>query len=74
MQQLSHSPASHSQPSIPINLPRYLARPDYREISKEAIAAVHPRLKDVDLNYILEGLEVLWPRSVLVLYSILTLC
>ena len=73
MQELSHSPASNSLPSTPINLPRYLARPDYREISKEAIAAVDPQLKDVTMDYILDGLEVLGPRFVLLLYSLSTL-
>jgi hypothetical protein len=74
MPQCSQSPASHSLPSTPINLPRYLARPDYREILKEAIAAVDPILKDVNMDCILDGLEVLRPRSIPVLYSLSTLC
>ena len=62
MQGTGQSPSHQSPPSVPITLPRNLARPDYREISKDAIAAVDPPLRNVNMDYILDGLEVLGPR------------
>lgn len=44
-----------------LSLPRELLRPEYIEISKEAIAAVDPELASVDLRYIREQLEDFGP-------------
>lgn len=49
----------------PITLPKYLARPDYKEISLANIIALDPELKDVPLQYIQEGLETTGPAYVL---------
>lgn len=48
--------------STPITLPRCLARPDYKEISKEVITAVDPELSSIPVQYIREGLEVTGPE------------
>lgn len=53
----------------PITLPKYLARPDYKEISLANIAALDPELKDVPLHYIQEGLETTGPAYELPLLS-----
>jgi hypothetical protein len=50
--------------STPVSLPRYLARPNFREISKDTLASIEPNLKDTNLDYILEGLEHLGPQLV----------
>lgn len=50
-----------STAAAPITLPKYLARPDYKEISRATIAALDPELKDVPLQYIQEGLETTGP-------------
>ncbi|KZP30816.1 hypothetical protein FIBSPDRAFT_850254 [Athelia psychrophila] len=54
----------------PITLPKYLARPDYKEISLANIAALDPELKDVPLHYIQEGLETTGPAMMQVLASV----
>ena len=51
---------SHSLlPSTPVVLPRRLPRPTYREINKDSLDL---GLKDVNMEYIFEGLEALGPR------------
>ena len=53
---------SHSLlPSTPVVLPRRLPRPAYREITKDSLDL---ELKDVNMEYILEGLEALGPRYI----------
>jgi hypothetical protein len=44
-----------------ITLPRYLARPDYREIRMETLMSIDPEFADVPLEYIKEGLESTGP-------------
>jgi hypothetical protein len=51
--------------TVPVSLPRYLARPAYREVSKEGLIAIEPHLEDEDMDTILEGLENIGPQYVL---------
>jgi hypothetical protein len=48
--------------SIPINFPRTLARPEFKEVSPEALQAVDPSLADMDINHIRKTLEMLGPE------------
>jgi hypothetical protein len=50
-----------STTTVPIMLPRVLGRPEYCEISREAITAVDPELTGTDISYIREGLEEFGP-------------
>ncbi|KAF7969098.1 hypothetical protein HWV62_28356 [Athelia sp. TMB] len=62
---------SRSGPAVtPITLPKYLARPDYKEISLANIVALDPELKGVPLQYIQEGLETTGPAMMQVLASV----
>jgi hypothetical protein len=45
-----------------VTLPRYLSRPSFCQIAKEAITSVAPELADTELNYIREGLQCLGPE------------
>lgn len=56
----------------PFMLPRYLGRPDYKEIRRETIISIDPEFADVPLPYILEGLEALGPAMMQVNTSIET--
>lgn len=62
--------SNSGQKRTPINLPRHLARPDYKEIKRETIIAIDPEFADVPLQYILEGLEATGPAMMQVLASI----
>ena len=42
-------------------IPRHLARPDYREVSRDIITAIDSELAGVPLDYIREGLEITGP-------------
>ena len=42
-------------------IPRHLARPDYREVSRDNITAIDSELAGVPLDYIREGLEITGP-------------
>ena len=48
--------------SIPITLPRTLGRPEFREVSSEALQAIDPSLADTDIGHIRESLEELGPE------------
>jgi len=61
---------SSVQKKTPITLPRYLARPDYREIKMETIISVNPEFADIPLQYIQEGLELTGPAMMQVLASV----
>lgn len=50
-----------SKPSTPILLPRYLARPEYREISRDSLVAIDPELAQVPMRYIQEAMESTGP-------------
>ena len=53
------------QPTIEkttVQLPRHLARPDYKEISRETLAAVDPGLIKTPVEYIHDGLAALGPE------------
>lgn len=55
--------ASVSGPrSTPISFPRTLGRPEFKEVSPEALQAVDPSLADTDINHIRETLEELGPE------------
>lgn len=45
-----------------VQLPRHLARPDYKEISCETLAAIDPELTKAPIEYIHEGLAALGPE------------
>ena len=45
-----------------VQLPRHLARPDYKEISRETLAAVDPELSKTPVEYIHAGLAALGPE------------
>lgn len=45
-----------------VQLPRHLARPDYKEISRETLAAIDPELTKAPLEYIHQGLAALGPE------------
>lgn len=55
----SYLPAAKS---IPISFPRILGRPEFREVSPEALQAIDPSLVDTDINHIRETLEELGPE------------
>lgn len=42
-------------------IPRHLARPDYREVSRDIITTIDSELAGVPLDYIREGLEITGP-------------
>ena len=48
--------------SIPISFPRTLGRPEFKEVSSEALEAVDPSLVDADIHHIRETLEELGPE------------
>ncbi|PPQ84204.1 hypothetical protein CVT24_004143, partial [Panaeolus cyanescens] len=47
----------HQQMTIPVQLPRTLSRPQFSEVSREAIIAVTPELANVPPEYIRRGLR-----------------
>ncbi|KAG6329585.1 hypothetical protein ID866_9504 [Astraeus odoratus] len=53
-----------------VSLPRYLSRPPFRAVPKEAIAAVTPELASTPLKYIHDGLECLGPHMLEVLAGV----
>lgn len=55
-------PSSSKISTVPVLLPRELGRPEFQEISKEAIEAVAPELIGTDLDYIRDNLEEFGPR------------
>lgn len=46
-----------SPASALVQLPRKLARPQFTEVSRSAIARAHPELADVPLEYVRNGLR-----------------
>ena len=56
------SDATNAITMTSVSLPRYLARPAFRPLPKEAIAAAAPELADTPLNYIHDGLQCLGPE------------
>ena len=55
-------------------IPRHLARPDYREVSRDIITAIDSELAGVPLDYIREGLEITGPAyGYFYLYTITSL-
>ncbi|KAF8653622.1 hypothetical protein AX16_003774 [Volvariella volvacea WC 439] len=55
---------------VPITLPKELARPEYQEVSRDAISAIDIELANTDLEYIREKLEELGPGMLKVLSSV----
>ena len=45
-----------------VQLPRHLARPDYKEVSRETLAAIDPELSKAPIEYIQQGLTALGPE------------
>jgi hypothetical protein len=61
MDDVTH-PSTSGPRSIPISFPRTLGRPEFKEVSSEALQAVDPSLVDTDVNHIREALEELGPE------------
>jgi hypothetical protein len=55
-------PSTSSPRSVPISLPRTLGRPEFKEVSSEALQAVDPSLVEPDINHIRETLQDLGPE------------
>ncbi|OCH87489.1 hypothetical protein OBBRIDRAFT_837323 [Obba rivulosa] len=67
----AESRSTDTKASTPeLRLPRRLARPAFREVSHEAMAAVDPELKEMPLSFIREGLEIRGPDMLKVLASV----
>ncbi|KAG6865591.1 hypothetical protein C0991_001140 [Blastosporella zonata] len=49
--------SSSSSQTVPVVLPKELGRPDFREVSREALMAAAPDFKDVDPQFLRDGLE-----------------
>ncbi|KAG2007211.1 hypothetical protein CC2G_014924 [Coprinopsis cinerea AmutBmut pab1-1] len=61
--QMSDAAPSTSTPlTIPISLPKELARPQFKEVPREALMAVNPELADTDPEYIRQVLESHGPQ------------
>jgi len=45
-----------------VQLPRHLARPEYKEISRDTLAVIDPELIKAPIEYIHEGLAALGPE------------
>lgn len=60
----SSGSGSKAEQKTPVSLPRYLIRPDYKEVSRDIISAIDSELADVPLDYIQEGLEITGPAYV----------
>jgi len=61
---------SFATTTVPIMLPRELGRPEYCEISEEAINAAGPGLGAADITYVRESLERFGPSMLKVLGSV----
>jgi len=61
---------SFATATVPITLPRELGRPEYREVSEQAITAVDPELLGTDVSYLRDGLERFGPEMLQVLSSV----
>ena len=61
MNDATRSPISGPR-SIPISFPRTLGRPEFKEVSSEALQAVDPSLVDLDINHIRETLQEFGPE------------
>lgn len=52
-----------SQPrTIPINFPKELSRPEYKEITREMVLAAEPTLVDPDFQYLRDSLLAISPE------------
>ncbi|KAG6857505.1 hypothetical protein H0H87_002130 [Tephrocybe sp. NHM501043] len=49
--------SSSSSNTVPVTLPKQLGRPDFLEVSREALMAVAPEFNDADAQYIRDALE-----------------
>lgn len=47
---------------VPISLPRTLGRPEFKEVSSEALRTIDPTLADININHIREALEECGPE------------
>ena len=56
------SPSTSGPRSIPISFPRTLGRPEFKEVSLEALQAVDPSLVDTDIIHIRETLQEFGPE------------
>ena len=55
-------PSASGPRSIPVCFPRTLGRPEFKEVSSEALEAVEPSLVDTDINHVRETLQELGPE------------
>ncbi|KAG6862928.1 hypothetical protein C0991_009420, partial [Blastosporella zonata] len=49
--------ALSSSHTVPVVLPKQLGRPDFREVSREALLAASPNFKNTDPQFVRDGLE-----------------
>ncbi|KAF8878072.1 hypothetical protein BD779DRAFT_1773601 [Infundibulicybe gibba] len=56
--------------TVPVTLPRQLARPQFAEVSEDALRAVAPEIADADIEYVREQLEEFGPSMLQVLSSV----
>ncbi|KAG6909740.1 hypothetical protein DXG01_015728 [Tephrocybe rancida] len=55
--------SSSSSNTVPITLPKQLGRPEYLEVTREALVASASGFADADASYIREGLECFGPSA-----------
>ncbi|KAF8153097.1 clampless1 Clp1 protein [Crassisporium funariophilum] len=61
MKDASPTATRYTTRTFPVNFPRELARPEFKEVSQEAIRAVDSTLMDTDIEHIRESIEILGP-------------
>ncbi|EGO01235.1 hypothetical protein SERLA73DRAFT_167356 [Serpula lacrymans var. lacrymans S7.3] len=57
-------------PNASVSLPRYLSRPDYRDISEDKLVALDAELAGTPLDYIHDGLEAIGPDMIRALSNV----
>ncbi|KAG5651054.1 hypothetical protein H0H81_010050 [Sphagnurus paluster] len=70
MADASPSSTSAANTTVPVMLPKELGRPEYREVSREALVAADPELVDVNPVFLREGLEAFGPQLLKTLSSV----
>lgn len=66
------APMASSSTIADVTLPKHLGRPQFCEVSRDALIAVDPELADADLTFIREELEKLGPELVFILSFLFT--
>ncbi|RDB28061.1 hypothetical protein Hypma_001286 [Hypsizygus marmoreus] len=61
MRDAEPSGSSSATGNTPVVLPKELGRPDYRDVSREALVAADPELHDTDVTFLREALQEIGP-------------